>query len=97
MTFENLKFDRTSGGWRSQTDLDNGFKVSVVAGVFAYSTPREDLSDPQDYSAYEIAIFDSEGEWATRKFVPDHHDDVIGYLSKEDISSLISNVTEHVS
>ena len=53
-------------------DFDNGFSISVIAGGIAYSTPREDNSDPNHFSSFEVAVFAPDGGWATKQFVPDH-------------------------
>jgi hypothetical protein len=42
---------------------------------------------------FEIAIRDKEnGEFITRFFYPDANDDVIGYMSGEDLESLLNKV-----
>jgi hypothetical protein len=46
-TFKDIQFHPSMGGnLKSITRFDNGFEISVVAGEFAYSTPREDNIDP---------------------------------------------------
>ena len=91
MTFENLKFIQDNmGTWRCRQDI-NGYEISVVGGEFVYSSPRTNLSDPYEYSQYEIAIF-KDGEFTREFFDSDHYDDVMGYLTKEQILSLISKI-----
>ena len=41
-TFKDIEFFPSMGGnLKSSTKFDNGFEISVIAGEFAYSTPRE--------------------------------------------------------
>lgn len=40
------------------------FKLSVVAGDLYYSTPREDLANPKDYTHVELAVFNPDGTWS---------------------------------
>ena len=93
MTFEDLKFiEKPHGfGWVSRTSLNNGIEVSVVAGKYAYCNPREDLTDPTEYSLYEMAIF-KDGEFTREYFDEDHGDDVLGFVDKETIVSIINKI-----
>ena len=88
--FKDLVFSANrTGGVNSRTDFDNGFSLSVIAGGIAYSTPREDNTDPDFFSAFEVAVFNNEGEF-TREFFPEDHDnDVMGWQSRADISTLM--------
>ena len=91
MTFEDLTFVKDKmGTWRCRENINN-YEVSIVAGEYVYSTPRENLSDPNDFSEYEIAIF-KDGEFTREFFDSDHYDDVMGYVNKEQILSLISKI-----
>ena len=93
--FKDLVFhSNPSGGINSRTDFDNGFSISVIAGGIAYSTPREDKDSPDDFSAFEIAVFAPNGEF-TREFFPeDHHDDVLGWQSRKNINSIIEKINK---
>jgi len=88
--FKDLVFhSNPSGGINSRTDFDNGFSISVIAGRMAYSTPREDKNNPDDFSSFEIAVFAPDGEF-TRKFFPeDHDDDVLGWQDRGQINALM--------
>ena len=69
--------------------FDNGFTISVQAGKFAYSTPRENLNSPDDFASFEIAVFAPDGEF-TREFFPeDHPDDVLGWQERGQINTLM--------
>lgn len=88
--FKDLVFsaNRTSG-INSRTDFDNGFSLSVIAGGIAYSTPREDSTDPDFFSEFEVAVFGPDGEF-TREFFPEDHDnDVLGWQTRADINTLM--------
>jgi len=81
------------GGVKSRTFFPNGYELSVVAGQFAYSTPRVDLDSANDYEAFEIAVFDQDGEFITGQFGFD--DDVAGWRTREEIETLMKTISEH--
>ena len=89
-TFKDIQFHPSMGGrLKSITKFDNGFELSVIAGEFAYSTPRENNTDPDFFSEFEVAVFDSDG-YFTREFFPeDHPDDVLGWQSRGQINALM--------
>ena len=88
--FKDLVFHKNrTGGINSRMDFDNGFSISVIAGGIAYSTPREDKDSPDDFSSFEVAVFETNGDWATKQFVPDHHDDVLGWQDRGQINALM--------
>ena len=89
-TFNDIQFFPSMGGnLKSTTKFDNGFELSVIAGEFAYSTPREQNPDPDFFSEFEVAVFNDRGEF-TREFFPeDHTDDVMGWQSRADINTIM--------
>jgi len=89
--FKDLVFKkhRSGLGVHAIEKFANGFELSVVAGEGLYSTPREDKDSPDDFSAFEIAVFETNGDWATKQFVPDHHDDVLGWQDRGQINALM--------
>ncbi len=88
-TFKDLVFHKNgTGGINARTDFDNGFSISVIAGGFAYSTPREGKDSPDDFAAFEVAVFSPNGGF-TREFFPDHHDDVLGWQDRGEINALM--------
>ena len=89
-TFKDLKFEKKWNGVGSHHTFDNGITLSVQAGIGIYSTPRENHSSAEDYSSFEIAMWDKDGEWVTQDIVPGHNDDVVGYVSRENIDEIIS-------
>ena len=89
-TFKDIEFFPSMGGnLKSNTKFDNGFEISVIAGEFAYSTPRENSLDPDFFSAFEVAIFNDEGEFVTQDFFQDINDDVMGWQSRADINTIM--------
>jgi len=89
-TFKDIKFFPSMGtNLKSNTKFDNGFELSVIAGEFAYSTPREENPDPDHFSEFEVAVFTPDGEF-TREFFPeDHNDDVLGFQNRGQINALM--------
>ena len=89
-TFKDIEFFPSMGGnLKSNTKFDNGFEMSVIAGQFAYSTPRENSLDPDFFSAFEVAIFNDEGEFVTQDFFQDINDDVMGWQTRADINTIM--------
>ena len=89
--FKDLKFEKKWDGVGSHHTFDNGITLSVQAGTINYSTPREDHSSADNYSSFEIAIWDEKGEWITQDIVPNPNgDDVAGWVSRENIDEIIS-------
>ena len=89
-TFRDLVFHKNgTGGINSRTEFDNGFSISVIAGGIAYSTPRKDRDSPDDFEAFEVAVFAPDGDF-TREFFPeDTHDDVLGWQERGQINALM--------
>ena len=89
-TFKDIQFFQSMGGnLKSTTKFDNGFEISVIAGEFAYSTPRENSLDPDFFSAFEVAVFNSDGEFVREFFPEDHNDDVLGWQTRAEINTLM--------
>tara|TARA_R110002096_G_scaffold373063_1_gene566589 strand:- start:213 stop:500 length:288 start_codon:yes stop_codon:yes gene_type:complete len=94
LIFEDLVFEKKFGGVGVAHTFDNGITISVQAGSGNYSTPREDLTSSDQFSSFEVAIWDEDGEWITKEFFPDNNDDVIGWQSREDINNLIKKINK---
>ena len=89
-TFKDIQFFQSMGGnLKSLTKFDNGFEISVIAGAFAYSTPRENNTDPDFFSAFEVAVFDPDGYFTCEFFPEDNNDDVLGWQSRGQINALM--------
>jgi len=90
LVFKDLEFkERSFGGVGAKAEFKNGLMISVVAGKMAYSTPREDKDSVDDFSSFEVAVMDEFGEFVTKKFVPDHYDDVLGWQDRGQINALM--------
>lgn len=80
------------------------FEVSIQAGAGMYSSPRVTLSSSEGYTAFEVAIFDTEGwvqprtdpRFAGRAWV--HHFEeegscpVAGYVPREEVEQIIADL-----
>jgi hypothetical protein len=89
-TFKDIEFFLGTGNrLKSITKFDNGFELSVIAGEFAYSTPRENNIDPDFFSEFEVAVFNSDGEFTREFFSEDHNDDVLGWQDRSEINTLM--------
>jgi len=89
-TFKDIEFFLGTGNrLKSITKFDNGFELSVIAGEFAYSTPRENNMDPDFFSEFEVAVFNSDGEFTREFFSEDHNDDVLGWQDRSEINTLM--------
>ena len=97
ISFNDIEFGTHPHGGGIQGKLKvNGFTLSVVGGSGMYSQPREDLNSVDDFSSFEIAVFDSNGDWATKTFFPDNGDDVKGWVSRDEITELIGKLQNHI-
>lgn len=98
MKFKDLKFEKTYNGVGAHHKFDNGITISVQAGENIYSTPRENLTSPNSYSSFEVALWDESGEWVTQYFVKtdDVHylpDDVVaGWVNRVEIDAIMMAV-----
>lgn len=89
MTFENIVFEsHGAGGIKGKLKV-NGHVLSVIAGAGFYSSPRENLTTPNEFTEFEVAVFDERGNFVTNGFIEDINDDVIGWQTREDINNII--------
>tara|TARA_R110001632_G_scaffold214049_1_gene340636 strand:- start:222 stop:512 length:291 start_codon:yes stop_codon:yes gene_type:complete len=90
--FKDLEFKlRDFGGVGATHTFENGITISVQAGRGPYSTPREDLTSPDGYSSFEIAMWDANG-WVTKKLIPGAEDDVLGWQDRDEINTLMNEI-----
>ena len=85
--FEDLEFDQLNDapymvGKKSRMHFENGYGVSVVSHSYSYGG-RDGL--------YEVAVLDSNDELTHDTPVTN---DVIGYLTEEDVSNVMKQVQE---
>ncbi len=86
-TFNDLNFEQINDapfmvGKKARMSFDNGYGVSVVSHTYSYGG-KDGL--------YEIAVLDSEGELTYETSVTN---DVIGYLTEEEVSGVMKEVQE---
>jgi hypothetical protein len=87
--FKDLEFEKTFGGVGATHTFNNGITISVQAGSGIYSTPKENLTSSDEYSSFEVAMWDEDREWVTRDFLFDYHDDVLGWQDRGQINALM--------
>ena len=91
MKFKDLKFEKKYNGVGAHNKFVNGITISVQAGEGIYSTPRENLTSPNSYSSFEVALWDESGEWITQDFVKTD-DVVVGWQTKDNIDAIMMAV-----
>ena len=93
MKFKDLKFKKQHHGGVGATAKFKDVTVSVQAGKFVYSNPREDSLDSTQYSSFEVAIWENseDGSFVTDKFL-DTNDSVAGWTSKKDVDNLLQKL-----
>jgi len=79
-------------GYQARYNFENGYEISVVCGRYFYCTPKLDLLFVDEYETFEVAVFSPENEFVTPEFIDCYGDDVAGYLNKDEISDLMTNV-----
>tara|TARA_R100000951_G_scaffold116548_1_gene128930 strand:+ start:2052 stop:2441 length:390 start_codon:yes stop_codon:yes gene_type:complete len=89
------------GLWRTKVNI-LPYTISILAGEFAYSTPRHTLYSPSRYEKFEVAIlepgtdsFSEKQSYATHKFVENANDTVLAYYTREEITDLIEKIQKH--
>ena len=92
LIFKDLVFEKKFGGVGATHTFENGITISVQAGSGNYSTPKENLSSSDDFASFEVAMWDEDGDWVTKDFVPDINDDVLGWWDIADISILMIKI-----
>ena len=96
MKFTDLQFEPSQlGGFGTHTEI-NGYILSVQCGRRNYCSPREDLSSPEEYRSFEIAIWEAAGDrvWCTQRFTS-AGDDVLGWVSREEIEAIIEKIENY--
>jgi|11BtaG_2_1085332.scaffolds.fasta_scaffold12266_4 hypothetical protein len=95
MKFTDLKFTENSiGGVGATHTFNNGIRISVQASEINYCTPRKNLKSKDDYVSFEVAIFDSNGDFITSKYISDAVDDVLGHQDRDAIDNLMVKIQE---
>ena len=93
MKFKDLKFKKQGHGGVGATAKFKDVTVSVQAGGFVYSTPRENGLDSTQYSSFEVAIWENSeaGAFVTDKFF-NTNESVAGWTGKDEIDNLLQKL-----
>jgi hypothetical protein len=90
ITINDLKFvPQLHGGIGAKLNTKARLTISIQAGKGIYSTPREDGLEPESYSHFEVAIFNTLGELVTDKFIYCGEDTVAGWVPRSVINNII--------
>lgn len=85
-TFEDLKFEdhlHFAGGKAAKLFFDNGYGISVINGYGSYTS---------DLSEWEIAVLHGNDKDWSISYNTDITDDVIGNLSKEEVTKIMAKI-----
>jgi hypothetical protein len=65
---------RQLGGVGATHTFDNGNTISQSRLVKVLTQHRERIyHQPDEYSSFEVAVWDKDGEWVTRDFIPNDY------------------------
>lgn len=93
-TFDDIKFrPHPNGSGIYGTLKINEYTLSVVAGLVFYSSPKLNLQSSDEFDSFEVAVWDDKKNWVTHKFFDTcFNNDVQGWLNRDDINKLISEL-----
>ena len=82
--------------------FENGNTISVQFGYGNYceNNKMEEMENVNLWNyerkseTAEIAVWDSNGNWITKRFIPDLDDNVKGYLSADEVAKIIAMVAK---
>jgi len=88
--FEDIKFSKHNGfnGIHGTYNFKNGNVMSVIAGEFAHSIPKMQLSHPSQYRGFEVLVVDHYGNAITEEILPGISG-IFSNASPEEITSLM--------
>tara|TARA_R110002072_G_scaffold222544_1_gene379541 strand:- start:776 stop:1066 length:291 start_codon:yes stop_codon:yes gene_type:complete len=90
ITIDDLKFTRQAhGGIGCKLNTRSKITISIQAGEFVYSSPRENLDDADKYTLFEVAMFNAKGNYVTRQFINCGDDEVAGWVTRGVINNLL--------
>ena len=93
--FEDLVFEKSGHGGLGSSTKVGDHTLSVQCGKFVYSSPREDATVTTAFSSFEVAIFDSDGDFVTEKFIDGSEDGgVAGWVTRDTINQVINKLSK---
>ena len=78
-----LKIEHPLGGYQSRLNLGE-YEVSVVGG--------RERAYGDFVNTFELAIFDKDNNFVTKKLVASAEHDVVGWLDKEELMDIINQI-----
>ena len=90
VTIDDLKFTpQPHGGIGATLKTKSKVTVSIQAGSFVYSSPRENGLKLENYTAFEVALINAKGDFITNQFIDCGGDQVAGWVSIDAINNII--------
>ena len=91
-TFDDIKFQSHPNGIYGTLKI-NEYTLSVVGGLVCYSTPKLNLQSSDKFDSFEVGVWDDKKNWVTHRFFDTcFKNDVKGWLNRDDINNLISEL-----
>lgn len=69
--------------YRKRVQISSDIFLSVIRSSYSYGGSE---------GLYEVAIMSKEGDFITHRFFPEHTDDVIGWLTFDNVAEVIEEV-----
>jgi len=90
ITIDDLNFNKQAhGGIGTTFNTRSKITISIQAGEFVYSDPRLNGYNADDYTYFEVAMFNAKGDYVTRQFLDCGDDQVAGWVSRDVINNLL--------
>ena len=96
-TFKDFKWRNEFSLWHGILEVydinSKKLTVSLCAGTTAYSLPRTFLNNVNNYTAFEVCIWDDKKNIQTNYYYPsDYEKDVLGYKNVKKINNLLTKI-----
>ena len=69
--------------YRKRVQISSDIFLSVIRSPYSYGGSE---------GLFEVALISKEGDLITHRFFPDHEDDVIGWLTFDNVTEVIKEV-----
>jgi len=73
--------------YRKRIRLSEDVVLSIIKAPYSHGGPD---------GLYEIAIFSNDGDFITHQFFPDIDDDVIGWLTLQDVDDIVAELKKEI-